>query len=135
MKRTAWRERVIADPEVHHGEPCITGTRIPVRIIVGSLADGLTAEQIVAEYPQLTPEDVSAALAFAAEVLHQESLVKVFMTMLENSDSAGTARTRGAAMAAALEGLAAAGGPTSFGDAAEWERDAREDRTLPDRES
>jgi uncharacterized protein (DUF433 family) len=75
MKRTAWQQRVVAGPELHHGEPCIKGTRIPVRMIVGSLADGLTAEQVVAEYPQLTPEDVSAALAYAAEVLHQESLL------------------------------------------------------------
>jgi uncharacterized protein (DUF433 family) len=75
MERTAWKQRVSADPEVHHGEPCIRGTRIPVRMIVGSLADGLTAEQIVAEYPQLTQADVLAALAYAAEVLHQESLL------------------------------------------------------------
>jgi uncharacterized protein (DUF433 family) len=75
MKRIAWQQRVVADPEVHHGEPCIAGTRIPVRMIVGSLADGLTVEQIVAEYPQLTSEDVLGALAYAAEVLHQESLL------------------------------------------------------------
>jgi uncharacterized protein (DUF433 family) len=66
MKRAAWQQRVVADPEIHHGEPCIAGTRIPVRMIVGSLADGLTIEQIVAEYPQLMPEDVSAALSYAA---------------------------------------------------------------------
>lgn len=75
MKRITWQQRVVADPEIHHGEPCIAGTRIPVRMIVGSLADGLTAEQIVAEYPQLTPKDVLGALAYAAEVLHQESLL------------------------------------------------------------
>jgi len=75
MKRVEWRQRVVVDPELHHGEPCIVGTRIPVRMIVGSLADGLTAEEIVAEYPQLTSEDVAAALAYAAEVLHQESLL------------------------------------------------------------
>jgi hypothetical protein len=44
-------------------------------MIVGSLADGLTVDQIVAEYPQLSPEDVLGALAYAAEVLHQESLL------------------------------------------------------------
>lgn len=65
----------MADPEIHHGGPCIAGTRIPVRMIVGSLADGLTAEQIVEEYPQLTRDDVQSALAYAAEVLHQESLL------------------------------------------------------------
>jgi uncharacterized protein (DUF433 family) len=75
MKRITWQQRVVADPEIHHGEPCIAGTRIPVRMIVGSLADGLTVEQIVAEYPQLTPADILGALAYAAEVLHQESLL------------------------------------------------------------
>jgi uncharacterized protein (DUF433 family) len=75
MKRVDWRQRVVVDPEIHHGEPCIVGTRIPVRMIVGSLADGLTANEIVAEYPQLTPDDVSAALAYAAELLHQETLL------------------------------------------------------------
>jgi len=53
----------------------MAGTRIPVRMIVGSLADGLTVEQVVAEYPQLSPEDILAALAYAAEILHQESLL------------------------------------------------------------
>jgi uncharacterized protein (DUF433 family) len=75
MKRAEWQHRVVSDPELHHGEPCIAGTRIPARMIVGSLADGLTPEQIVDEYPQITREDVFAALAYAAEVLHQESLL------------------------------------------------------------
>jgi uncharacterized protein (DUF433 family) len=75
MKRIPWQQRVVADPEIHHGEPCIAGTRIPVRMIVGSLADGLTVEQILVEYPQLTSEDVLGALAYAAEVLHQETLL------------------------------------------------------------
>ena len=44
-------------------------------MIVGSLGDGSTVEEILHEYPQLTAADVSAALAYAAEVLHQESLV------------------------------------------------------------
>jgi len=75
MERATWQERVAVDPGVHHGEPCIRGTRIPVRMIVGSLADGLAVEQVIAEYPQLSPEDVYSALAYAAEVLHEESLV------------------------------------------------------------
>jgi uncharacterized protein (DUF433 family) len=75
MRRAEWQQRVVSDPELHHGEPCIAGTRIPARMIVGSLADGLTPEQILDEYPQLAREDVLAALAYAAEVLHQESLL------------------------------------------------------------
>jgi uncharacterized protein (DUF433 family) len=75
MERAAWQQRIVVDPEIHHGEPCIQGTRIPARMLVGSLADGLTVEQILAEYPQLQSEDIFAALAYAAEVLHQESLL------------------------------------------------------------
>jgi uncharacterized protein (DUF433 family) len=75
MKRIEWRQRVVVDPEIHHGEPCILGTRIPVRMIVGSLADGLSVEEIIKEYPQLAPEDIAAALAYAAEVLHHETLL------------------------------------------------------------
>jgi uncharacterized protein (DUF433 family) len=37
-----WRERSVIDPAIHHGEPCITGTRVPVSVIVGSIADGDT---------------------------------------------------------------------------------------------
>jgi uncharacterized protein (DUF433 family) len=75
MDRPTWQGRVVAEPRIHHGEPCIAGTRIPVRIIVGSLADGLSFEQILAEYPQLQAADIQAALAYAAEVLHEESLL------------------------------------------------------------
>jgi uncharacterized protein (DUF433 family) len=44
-------------------------------MIVGSLADGMPVERVLEEYPSLHPEDVYAALAYAAEVLHQESLL------------------------------------------------------------
>jgi uncharacterized protein (DUF433 family) len=44
-------------------------------MIVGSLADGLSVEEIIAGYPQLAPQDIAAALAYAAEDLHQESLL------------------------------------------------------------
>lgn len=60
--------------------------------------------------------------------------VEVFVTILDTSESPATTRSRGAAMAAALEQLAAVGGPRSFGDAVEWERETREERALPGRE-
>jgi uncharacterized protein (DUF433 family) len=75
MGRIRWQERVVIAPDVHHGDACIKGTRIPVAMIVGSLADGMTAEEIRAAYPQLTPEDIQTALAYAADVIHQEILV------------------------------------------------------------
>jgi uncharacterized protein (DUF433 family) len=62
-----WRERIVIDPAIHHGEPCINGTRVPVSVIVGSVADGDTAAQILEAWPQLTGQDIKTALKFAAE--------------------------------------------------------------------
>ncbi len=75
MARTDWKDRVVVDPEIHHGDPCIKGTRIPVTIIVGSIADGLGLDEVRAAYPQLSPEDIRAALAYAAEVLRREVIL------------------------------------------------------------
>ena len=75
MARHLWKERIVADLTIHHGEPCIRGTRVPVATILGSLADGMSAEEIIREYPQLSPEDISATLEYAAEVMHREVLI------------------------------------------------------------
>src|SRR5260370_3685917 len=48
------------------GVPCVAGTRIPVATVVGSVAGGLTTDEILAEYPQLTRDDIQACLAYAA---------------------------------------------------------------------
>lgn len=61
-----WRDRIVCDPQVHHGEPCIRGTRIAVSVLVASLAD-LSMDAVLEQYAQLTREDVQAALYFAAE--------------------------------------------------------------------
>jgi uncharacterized protein (DUF433 family) len=58
-----WQERVVVSPDLHHGDPCIRGTRIPVAAILGSLADGMTSEEIREAYPQLTQVDIQAVLA------------------------------------------------------------------------
>ena len=75
MSRTNWKEHIVIDPDLHHGDPCIKGTRIPVTTIVGSLADGMTPDEIIAAYPQLTIVRVQAALAYAADVMRQELLL------------------------------------------------------------
>jgi uncharacterized protein (DUF433 family) len=75
MRRVQWQERIVVAPDLHHGDPCIKGTRIPVAMILGSLADGMTQEEIQVAYPQLTSEDIRAALAYAAEVIHQDVLM------------------------------------------------------------
>jgi uncharacterized protein (DUF433 family) len=61
-----WRDRISIDPRIHHGKPCIKGTRVPISVIVGSIAEGDTHEQIIRSWPQLTAEDIIAALKFAA---------------------------------------------------------------------
>ena len=75
MSRIRWQERGVVDTDLHHGDPCIKGTRIPVAMIVGSLADGMTYSQIRQAYPQLADEDISAALAYAADALSQDYLL------------------------------------------------------------
>ena len=69
MPNGDWRQRIVCDPSIHHGGPCISGTRIAVSVIVGSLAD-LRIEDLLREYPQLTREDIQAALLYAAEAAH-----------------------------------------------------------------
>jgi uncharacterized protein (DUF433 family) len=75
-----WRERIVIDPAIHHGEPCIKGTRVPVSVIVGSIADGDTSEQILEAWPQLTSEDIKAALKFAAEAVNNTDFIPVITT-------------------------------------------------------
>jgi uncharacterized protein (DUF433 family) len=70
-----WRERIAADPAICHGKPCIKGTRIMVSVVLDNLAEGLTAQEIVAEYPSLVLEDVQAAMAYAADLAREEDLV------------------------------------------------------------
>jgi uncharacterized protein (DUF433 family) len=57
-----WRERIVIDPAIHHGEPCITGMRVPISLIVGGIADGDTFEQVLDAYPHLTTDDIWGAL-------------------------------------------------------------------------
>jgi uncharacterized protein (DUF433 family) len=64
-------ERIIIDPRICHGKPVIRGTRTPVAIVVGSLAGGMSFDEVQREY-DLTAEDIRAALAFAAELVEQE---------------------------------------------------------------
>ncbi len=64
-------DRIVIDPAVCHGKPIIKGTRVPVSIVVGSLAGGMTAEEIAREY-DLTPDDIRAALDFANTLVERD---------------------------------------------------------------
>lgn len=75
MPTTDWRERIVIDPGIHHGDPCIKGTRVPVSVLVGSIADGDTVTDLLAAYPHLTKEDIRAALKFAAEAVNHADFI------------------------------------------------------------
>lgn len=64
--------RIVLDPAIHHGKPVIRGTRVPVTTVVGSLAGGMTFEEVQREY-DLSVDDIRAALRFVAELADQES--------------------------------------------------------------
>ena len=62
-------DRISVDHQIMGGAPCIKGTRIPVATVVGMLAAEMTPSEILAEFPQLTAEDIREALRYAAEAL------------------------------------------------------------------
>jgi uncharacterized protein (DUF433 family) len=64
-------DRISIDPNVCFGKPCIRGTRIWVSLILDFLASGETAEQVLGAYPQLSAEDIRAAIAHGAEVARE----------------------------------------------------------------
>ena len=63
---------IVADPQILGGKPCIRGTRLSVEFLLELAASGATQEQILAQYPQLTPEGLAGAFRYAAEVLKGE---------------------------------------------------------------
>ena len=68
-------ERIEIDPQVMFGKPVVKGTRITVEHILRKLAGGMTINEIIADHPHLTPEDIYAAAEFAADYLAQEEII------------------------------------------------------------
>ena len=66
--------RITVAPDKMGGVPCIRGLRIPVAAVVGMVADGMNADEILAAYPDLEREDIVEALRFAAEAVRERSL-------------------------------------------------------------
>jgi len=66
-----WRSRISTDPNVCHGKACISGTRITVSVVLDNLAGGADAGEIMRLYPSLRVEDVTAAIAYAAELARE----------------------------------------------------------------
>jgi len=64
-------KRIVVDKEIMHGKPVVRGTRVPVDIVVGSLAGGMTFEEVSAEYG-VSREDILACLSYAARRVSEE---------------------------------------------------------------
>ena len=67
-------QRITSDPAVCGGKPCIRGHRIWVSLILDLLASGTTTDEILAEYPQLTADDVRACLAYGSEMSRERTV-------------------------------------------------------------
>jgi len=65
-------ERISIDSRICHGQACVKGTRIPVHQVVRMLANGDTVEDLLAEYPSLSREDIMACLDYAAELAEEQ---------------------------------------------------------------
>lgn len=74
MENRSFLERISTDPKVMAGKPVIRGTRVPVEVIVRMVAQGIPREEILREYPYLEPEDIQAALLYAAAVVADEEV-------------------------------------------------------------
>lgn len=72
-------KRISVDPNICFGKPCIRGTRIWVSLLLDLLASGASIKEILSEYPQLTEEDVRAAIAYGAE-MSRERYVEIPVT-------------------------------------------------------
>ena len=66
--------RIIIDPEIQGGRPVIQGTRVPVDLILGKIAGGMTIEELMKEY-ELKKEDILAVFQYAAQVIKEEVLI------------------------------------------------------------
>jgi uncharacterized protein (DUF433 family) len=68
-------DRIEINPNVMLGKPVVRGTRIPVELIIRKLGEGATEADLLEAYPRLTPEDIQAALMYAADSLAHETIL------------------------------------------------------------
>ena len=69
-----WRERISVNPAICHGRACIRGTRVMVSVILDNIAAGVPKAEVLASYPALKPDDIDAAIAYAAELVREGSV-------------------------------------------------------------
>ena len=78
--RAHLEDRIVRDPAVMGGEAVIRGTRVPLRTVLATLAEGATTEQVLADFPTLTAADVRAVIAFAAASAEEDLPVPALPT-------------------------------------------------------
>ena len=66
-------KRISSNPDILHGKPCIKGTRIPVYLIISLVAEGVTTDEIINDYPSVKKQDITAALQYAAHLAEYEA--------------------------------------------------------------
>ena len=66
-----WQDVIVVDPEVCHGQACFKGTRILVHVVLDNLAEGRSTEDILNDFPSLSPRFVNAAIAYAADIANE----------------------------------------------------------------
>ena len=71
-----WSYRVEINPAVMLGKPVIRGTRVPVELILRRISEGATESDLLESYPHLTPDDIRAAVGFAADLLAEEETLE-----------------------------------------------------------
>jgi uncharacterized protein (DUF433 family) len=70
-----WKRHIVSEPEILRGKPRLKGTRIPVGLVLGYLAAGKTAEDIIAEFPDLNREQIAACLDYARDLAEFEAVI------------------------------------------------------------
>ena len=79
-----YQERIVIDPKIMHGKPVIKGTRIPVYIVLNLLAGGMSEEEVLKEYPDLTREDILACLGYVVRLAEEEEAISRFLAFQLN---------------------------------------------------
>lgn len=77
MKKQILLDRITVNPKVMVGKPTIRGLRITVEQILKALANGISTKDLLEDYPELEPEDIQAALSYAAELVSEEQVFPV----------------------------------------------------------
>ncbi len=70
-----WKRYIVSEPEILRGKPGLKGTRIPVGLVLGYLAAGKSSDDIIAEFPGLTREQIAACLDYARDLAEFEAVV------------------------------------------------------------